>query len=126
MGYKVITMPKKEKTHLDDMSEWQDHQYDPPYDARGETYPSIQGEGNPRLAAVLYFVGATVLLLFYCLVIYRLFLAGDDVEFIGSSPLGAFITLTVVFWLFILLFAQLGRRYRQKAKQQKRSSESKE
>ena len=111
----------KKKTHIDDLLEWNNHQYDPGHYTGSNTHPFIKADGNPRRVSIWYFFQAGVLALFYFLPVIQT-IRGNASYSWGGKPLSLF--GGIMFWSLllgplILLCTLLGVRYYQKGKRMK-------
>ncbi len=114
---------KKDSDHLDEIQQWQEHQFDPGYYTGGNTHPFVKASGKPVLVAIWWFIVAGIWLLLYYLFVIRSNLDGNgvtctfgDIRFDSTT---SFIMLTVLFVGIALFNIWLGIRYCVKAKQQK-------
>ena len=114
---------KSKRSHLDEVEEWQKHQFDPDHYTGGNIHPYVKAPGKPMLAAVWWFAVAGIWLFFYYLFVIRSNLDGNgitctfgDIRFDSTT---SFIMLTVLFVGIALFNVWLGIRYCVKAKQKK-------
>lgn len=116
-------MSKKNPTHLDEMLEWQEHQYDPLYYTEGKLPPELLARGKPSWAAIWWFFQAFLVFISYFAITFRVFFFGDELPSVsGSYRISTFWTvffITVIFLLLFLLSIRLGIRYMQKHKEKK-------
>lgn len=115
---------EKEPSNLEEIEEWQEHQFDPGYYyTGGKIHPSLKAPGKPILLAVWWFFAAGLWLLVYCLMVLYPFLtfAGFTSSFgdIKIDRVPTFIMMTIFFVLVILFNIWLGIRFCIKAKRQK-------
>lgn len=104
-------MSEEEKDHIDEMVEWQEHQFDPGYYTGGRIPPSVKANGNPTLVAIFLFVqSGIVAFVYFCTIL----------PYVGSwSTLSNFIIASTAFAILFLLTIFFAIRYLQRAKKKK-------
>ena len=112
-------LQQEEQNHIEEMIEYQNHQFDPGYYVgSGKIPPAIKASGNAMPLAIWMFIQAAGSFPFYCFLIKILFLSNSpysEVTFTAGSPLFNFIVITVVFLFITLLSIRFGIIYLKKA-----------
>jgi formate hydrogenlyase subunit 3/multisubunit Na+/H+ antiporter MnhD subunit len=116
-------MSKKKSTHLDEMLEWQEHQYDPVYYTDGKMPPFLKARGKPLWAAIWWFFNAFLIFISYFALTFRAIFFGDEYtgkffDYEISTPWNMLL-ITFIFSILILLCIRLGIRYWQMYKKKK-------
>ena len=111
---------QEEQNHIEEMIEYQNHQFSPGYYVgTGKTPPAIKASGNAMPLAIWMFIQAAGSFIFYCFLIKFLFLSNSPysvVTFTEGSPLFNFIVISVVFLSFTFVCIRFGIIYLKKAK----------
>lgn len=118
-------MAKKDIDHLNNIIEWQTHQYDPGHYTGGKLTPFEEARGNQLKMAIWMFVQAGVVIVLYCIMLYCLvhkslyFSFGRELSTPESIALLSG-TLGVLAFLYVLSGIRYYRKHMKKKLSRKR------
>lgn len=110
MSKKYKTKQKKQD-YIDEMIEYQNNQFNPGYYVGTGKMPfPMKTSGNTMPFAIWMFIQAAGIIALYCFAIITLYFPPENVSvsFTNGTPLSSFISITLVFGVFIFICIWFG------------------